>query len=162
MNKGLIGVGALVALAAVAAAFWLDWGQHIELNGKVTAVRLHGVTPTDTVAVVDCDLTNPADVPFEVEDVEAVVQSASAEPITGSSVAAVDVPRLVAAYPALQALTERPTLKTRDALPPGQTSRRSVMFQFPGISAADFATRKSLTVKIRERLGSVAEVKEAR
>lgn len=162
MNKGLIGIGALIVMAVAGVVVWFQWGQHIEITGKITAVRLHGVTPTDTVAVVDCELVNPADVPFEVEDVEAVAQPATGEAVTGSSVAAVDIPRLVAAYPALQGVTERPTLKMRDAVAPRTTTRRSIMFQFAGLSAADFAARKSVTVRIRERLGSVGEVKEAR
>ena len=159
-----MGIGALVVLAVAAGIVWLQWGEHVELDGRITAVRFHGVTEADTVAMVDCELKNPADVPFEVDEVEAVLQPPSGEPVTGAPVAVMDVPRLVEAYPALRGTgpAELGTLKARDVIGPRQGSKRTLMFQFAALKAADFEARKSLTVKIRERLGAVGVLKEAR
>lgn len=162
MDKRILGIGALVVLAMIALLVWFQWGAHVELTGQLRDVRVQGVTPTDSIMVVDCALTNPATVPFEVDDIDALVQPAQGDPVTGAPVAVMDVPRLIEAYPALRGLSDPPSLKSRDVIKPGETVRRRLMFQFAGLSEAQLKTRKSLTVNIHERLGAVGVLKESR
>lgn len=159
MNKTATLIGALVVVAVAAGIVWLQWGEHVELRGRVLDARAHGPAENDSVLVVDAELTNPADVPFEVAETEALVQPAQGEPATGSTVAAVDAQRVMEAFPLLKGSSEMPLLKLHDVIAPRQTVRRRFAFQFAGLGVKDLTARKSLTVKIQERLGAVAELK---
>ena len=160
MNKQATAIGALIVLLVAGAIVWLQWGQHAELTGRILEARTHGTTETDCILVVDAELTNPSDVNFEVENTEAAIKAPDGAEATGATVAAVDALRVMEAFPLLMGSSNVPVLKLHDILAPRQTLRRRLTFQFAGVGEKTLtAHRKSLVVKIHERLGAVAELR---
>jgi hypothetical protein len=159
MNKTATLAGAVVVLLVAAAWFYFEWGQHIELRGRILDARVHAATENDSVVVVDAELTNPADVNFEVDNTEAIVVPDAGEEVSGGPVAAVDAAKVMEAFPLLKGSSDMPLLTLTSVLKPHETVRRRLTFQFAGLPAKSFDKRKSLVVKIRERLGAVAELR---
>jgi hypothetical protein len=158
MSKLAIVIGACAVLGVAGAIVWLQRGEHVELQGRILDLRIHAATGSDLVLVVDCELTNPADVPFEVVETQGIAALADGDAF-GATVAAMDTQRVLDAFPHLKGSAEIPLLKLHDVIGPGQTVRRRFALQFAGTGEPALKARRSLAVKLQERLGAVAELR---
>lgn len=158
MNLRLIWIAGLLGAAAIiGVGLVMQWGKHLELDTKVMKVRSGAPTETATVVVLDVRLHNLSDRTWVVNEVQFTVDTADGKQIDGIAVAAMDLKRLFEALPLL-GQSFNPLLKSRDRLTPKSMTDRMFVFQFLDLKEADFAARKSATLRITELDGAVAVI----
>jgi hypothetical protein len=159
-NPLFIGFGvALVAIAiAVAAVFYVQRGAHIQVTGQFLKVRTAPLDEHSSVAVIDFRVTNPADYPFVVRDVTAVLDGAANGQPEGTTVSDSDTERLFAGVPLL-GQKYNPTLFARSRLAPHQSGDFMVAARFE-VPEADLEKRKRLILRIAEVDGAESEINE--
>lgn len=157
-NPFVIGFGlGLVALAiAVAAVFYTQRGAHIEVTGKFLKVRTAPLDAHSSVLVIDFRVTNPADYPFEVRDINVALEDASGNKSDGMTISASDAERLFAGVPLL-GQKYNPPLTLRDKIGPHQTQDRMVAIRFD-MPDTELDKRKSLVIRIDEVDGASSEI----
>lgn len=150
---------ALAAVAAVAGvALWSNWDKHVEVVGSIAKARTAAASAEDSLIVLDLKLDNPSDLPFQIDEATLIVTPAAGDPLEGIIVAGNDTLRLFDAYPGLGARGNDP-LRMRDIIGAHKAVERMLVFQFPGTPEDKLKSRKSMVLKIRERQGSVHEIK---
>lgn len=150
---------ALAAAGLVAGlALWSNWDKHLEVRGRIVKARTAAPGEADSLVVLDLKLENPSELPFQVDEAQLILTPAAGEPIEGIIVAGADIQRVFEAYPALGIRANDPLLM-REIIGPRKVAERMMAFQFPGTPEEKWKSRKSLVLKIRERQGSVHEIR---
>src|SRR5580658_5141399 len=89
MSKQLLiffGIGVLVVGVAVFLAVSGNEGSHLQLTGKILKVRTGALGDGNSIAVLDCRVENPFDVPFVVGNVEVSLEQTGGETADGVTV----------------------------------------------------------------------------
>jgi hypothetical protein len=161
MNKGLLiafGAGLAVVVAMVFALVYVQRGAHIRLDGGIQQVRLAGMDDYSSVAVIDFRFHNPADYPFVVRRVDVSIVDADGHTYDGATVSEVDAKRLFEHYKPLgQKFND--SLLMNDKIAPRTTEDRMIAARF-AVPERILEGRRSLTIRIEEVDGPIAEISE--
>ncbi|MGB9604549.1 MAG: hypothetical protein ACPL88_01565, partial [Bryobacteraceae bacterium] len=77
-------VGLAVVSVLVAAIFWVQRGAHLRLEGTIGRVRTLGLPDASTVVVLDFRVTNLADYPFVVRQVQVFLDTPEGKTLQGA------------------------------------------------------------------------------
>jgi len=151
-----------VGLVIVAIVVWLalvkNKGAHVRLEGSILKVRTLATDEHNSIAVLDIRVNNPADVVFVVKEVELTVEDAQGQPVTGTTIAQMDLDRVLE-YNKLVGPRYTPVLLARSKLTGGVPVDRTVAASFP-IAESALASRRNLRLKIADVDGPTAEIAE--
>jgi hypothetical protein len=150
---GLAVVGALVYGVLLGTK-----GAHVDLTGEILKVRVLAVTPQASLVVVDFRVTNPADVPFVVNEVRTLLDDGGAEPLEGAFISKPDV-NIMFKYGKLLGPKYNDVLSIRDKVAPHQTVDRMVGTRFE-LPESRVDARKGIRLRIEEVDGAVVEIGE--
>ncbi|HLK50878.1 MAG TPA: hypothetical protein VKT49_22205 [Bryobacteraceae bacterium] len=151
-------VGLVAVAIVIAGVFYMQRGAHIQVTGQILKVRTAPLDEHSSAVVVDFRVTNPADYPFQVNDVTVVAEGVPAGAAEGSTVSDTDADRLLAGVPLL-GQRYNPTLMARVRLAPHQTKDFMVAARFEAPDA-ELEKRKRLILRISEVDGAVSEISE--
>jgi hypothetical protein len=133
-------------------------GAHIDLTGEILKVRVLAVTPQASLVVVDFRVTNPADIPFVVNEVRMLFDGGGDEPLEGAFISKSDV-NVMFKYGKLLGPKYNDVLSIRDKVAPHQTVDRMVAARFE-LPESKIDTRKGIRLRIEEVDGAVVEIGE--
>jgi hypothetical protein len=154
------GAGALIVGLFVAAIVYLQWGAHVELQGRIAKVRTAAADEASSIAVLDFRFVNPSDYPFIVRRVDVFVEDENGQVHEGAVISEADAKRLFEALPLLgQKYNESLLIRTR--IRPKETMDRMVAARFE-LSEARLASRKRLWVRVEDVDGAVSEIAEGK
>ncbi|MDX2152485.1 MAG: hypothetical protein SFV54_17225 [Bryobacteraceae bacterium] len=155
-----IGIGLVVALAAVGVMLVGTKGAHLRLEGQIQKVRTQATDENNTVIVIDFRVKNPSEVPFVLRDTEVTLTEATGGTVATNAVADVDAERVFGYYQFLGGRFNR-TLKTKDQIKPGEMLDRMVMVSLTAPEDR-VKNRKELRLKFIDVDGVTSELVEAR
>jgi hypothetical protein len=161
VNSRTVAVG-LVALAIVTAAVVVIlWGTRenvIGVKGEISRVRVHEISPGNTILILDLKITNPYGQYFGVADVAVQLEASDGQTPEPMIVSDVDAQRLFTYFPVLGQKTAK-SLIMRDRINAGETVQRMLAVRFP-VPAKAISDRKSLRLTITETDGKKVEITE--
>ena len=152
------GIGLVVVAIIVAGVLYTQRGAHIQVTGQFLKVRTAPLDEHSSAAVIDFRVTNPADYPFQVNDVTVVLDGVPGAQPEGTTVSDSDTDRLLAGVPLL-GQRYNPTLMARVRIAPHQTRDFMVAARFE-VPEADLEKRKRLVLRISEVDGAMSEISE--
>jgi len=155
-----LAVGLAVVALVVLIALWKNKGAHVRLDGSILKVRTIATDENNSIAVLDIRLSNPADVPFVVKELEFTVEDAKGNPVAGTTIAQMDLDHVLE-YNKLIGPRYTPVLLARSKISGGLPVDRTVAASFP-ISEAALEARRNFRLKIIDVDGPVVELVERR
>jgi hypothetical protein len=161
MNKNFaaaLAIGIGVIAIVIGGVVYMQRGARVGLAGNFMKVRTAPMDEKSSVAVVDFRYRNPADVRFVVRDVSVILEDASGNRITGTTVSEMDAQRLFDGVPLLGQKFNR-TLMTRDVVGAHAADVRMVAARFE-VPEAQLETRRRLILRIEDVDGPVTEIPE--
>jgi hypothetical protein len=152
---GLVAVGAMVV-----GFLSVTRDAQIRVNGEIQKVRTAALNERASLAILDFRISNPAGYPYMVRTAELFVETKSGEKKTGTSVADMDVKRLLAAFPILGP-KYNDTIRTRERFAPKTTIDKMIAsrFEFP---LEELDARARFVVRIEDVDGAVNNLVEKR
>jgi hypothetical protein len=154
MKFVLLGLS-LVALV-VGFTLWENQGSRLILKGNVVKVRTQKVDESNTAAVLEIRLNNPADLPFEVKNLKFVVETA-AGPVEGSLFHGKDLDAFLDFYKASLGVRFNDSLRVGERLKSRTVVDRTVAASF-ALPEAELAGRKRFVVTLTAVDGKVPTV----
>ena len=152
-------IGLVAVVAMVFGILYKQRGAHIRLEGNIQKVRTAAMDDYSSVAVIDFRFANPADYPFWVRRVDVSIVDADGNQYDGVTVSEVDAKRLFEFYKPLGQKFNH-SLLMNDKVPPRSAEDRMVAARF-AVPERILAGRKSLTIRIEEVDGPVANLSQA-
>ncbi|MGC8793679.1 MAG: hypothetical protein ACP5U2_09850 [Bryobacteraceae bacterium] len=152
-------VGLAVVSVLVAAIFWVQRGAHLRLEGTIGRVRTLGLPDASTVVVLDFRVTNLADYPFVVRQVQVFLDTPEGKTLQGAIASELDASRLFEYYPVL-GQRYNPTLLTRTRIEPHRSLDRMLAARFEA-PEEEIERRRRLRIRVEEVDGAVSEIAEA-
>lgn len=133
-------------------------GNHLELDGSILHTRVLPLNSKASLVIVDFRIRNPSDVPFVVKSVTMTLTPQSGEPADGVPISKPDVEN-VFQYEKLLGPKFNDVLSIRDRIEPRKSGDWMDGARFE-MSDSEIDRRKSLTLKIEDLDGTVAEIGE--
>jgi hypothetical protein len=162
-SKGLLyafGAGVAAVAVLVAVIMYMQRGAHIRLEGGIQHVRTVAMDDYSSVLVADFRFANPADYPFVVRRVDVTIVDADGHVYDGASISEVDTLRVFEHYKGLgQKFND--TLLMGDTVAPHSTEDRMIAARF-AVPQRILDGRRSVTVRVEEVDGAVAEFSQSR
>jgi hypothetical protein len=153
-----LGIGLAVVALGVGVTLLSTKGAHLELDGRILHVRVLSLNPNASIVVLDFRAKNPSDVQFVVKNVELILEPASGEPLTGTSISKADVDN-VFKYEKILGPKYNDVLSIRDKIGARQTLDRMDGARFE-LGEAAIDARKSIKIRIEDMDGTIAEIIE--
>jgi hypothetical protein len=154
------GITFAVAVAVIGGLIWFGFvntkGNHLAPTGSIGKVRTAKAADEVTFMVIDFKVKNDSDRDMIVRNIETSVDSSDGSSIMGGGVAAADIKRAFAAYPALGE-QYNPILKERDSVPAHQQIDRMVGVRFD-VPAEKIDARKRVVVRLEDITGATVEL----
>ncbi|MBI5282176.1 MAG: hypothetical protein HY858_10875 [Candidatus Solibacter usitatus] len=151
-------LGLIAALAVAGLAILLNRGSQVRLDGKILKVRTIATDESDSIAVVDLRVSNPARTLFQVAAVQVEARLDGGRVEEGLSVPQLDLDRLLE-YNKLAGPRYTEVLKERARIRGGERQDRTVAASFH-ISEKRLRERAGLELKIRDADGIVVVISE--
>lgn len=155
-----VAIGVAVVALMVAAAFWLQRGAHLRLEGSIGKVRTLALPDSSTVLVIDFRVRNVADYPFVVRRVEVFLETAAGRTLEGFVISEPDAVRLFQYYPVL-GQKYNPTLVARTRIGPRESLDRMIAARVEAPEEV-VLERKGLRLRVEDVDGAVSELRETR
>ena len=155
-----LGIGAVLFSLLIALLFWVQRGAHLELQGAIARARTLELPDGSTIVILDFRITNVADYPFVVKNVEVFLESAEGKTWQGAVASDQDATRLFQYYPVLGP-RHNPTLLVRTRIGPHESLDRmlAVRFELPEEAVL---RRRTFRVRVVDVDGAVSEIAEQR
>lgn len=151
-------LGLLAALAVAGLGVLLNRSSQVRLEGQILKVRTIATDDSDTIAVVDLRIANPAKALFQVDWVKLEARLAEGGVQEGTPVTQIDLDRLLA-YNKLAGPRYTEVLKERSRIRGGERVDRTVAASFH-LTEKQLQSRANLEVKIRDADGVVVVISE--
>lgn len=155
-----LAAGLAAAAVVVAAAYWLNRGSQVRLDGQVLKVRTISTAEKSSVAVIDLRIHNPAKALFQVKEVGVAMVGGNGSRVEGAPIVQADLDRLLDYY-ATTGPRYNASIKVRDRVRENETLDRTVAAAFE-VDEKTLAGRAKLVVRLVDADGVAVEVEEGR
>lgn len=152
-KMGAFVIGLVAVVIAIAAVFYMQRGDHLELTGSILKVRTAELEAGSSVVVLDFRIDNPTDIRFQVRNVE-ITMVAEGKTFETIPVGESDAKTLFAAYPVLGAKYNT-TLLMRDTIKPRSTEDRMAAARID-LPFKQVEARSKFIMRIEDVDGTVA------
>ena len=150
------GGAVLAIIVLVWGGFIFTKGNHLAPEGFISNVRAQQLTPELIMLVIDYGIVNDSDMQMVVRSIDPWITTADGREIHGTPYASADMAKTEKFYPDLGPLIH-PVLTLRGTIDGHKTLNFMVGAGFDA-TAADFANRKGVTLRIEDITGPVVEM----
>jgi hypothetical protein len=154
------GIGFGVAALVIAIVLWVGFsntkGNHLDPTGFISDVRVQGLTPEETLMVIDFGLFNDADVQMICAKIDPWITTRGGQDIHGTLFAGADMAKTFAYYPQLGPMLH-PPLPLRGTIDGHKKVNLMVGVEFD-VPAEVVESRKGVTLHIEDITGPFVEL----